>query len=41
MAQLLGHRNVSTTLDTYAQIVDGSPERAMESVGQELFTIVH
>ena len=32
---------VDTTLNVYAQVVDGSLRRAAETVGSELFTIVH
>ena len=32
---------VDTTLNVYAQVMDGSLRRAAETVGSELFTIVH
>lgn len=41
IAQLMGHAKVDTTLNVYAQVVDGSLRRAAETVGSELFTIVH
>jgi hypothetical protein len=41
MAQLMGHAKVDTTLNVYAQVVDGALRRAAETVGSELFTIVH
>ncbi len=41
VAQLMGHANVDTTLNVYTQVLDGSVRTAMETVGDELFTIVH
>jgi len=41
IAQLMGHAKVDTTLNIYAQVVDGSLRRAADTVGSELFTIVH
>jgi integrase len=41
IAQLMGHAKVDTTLNVYAQVVDGSLRRAADTVGSELFTIVH
>ena len=41
IAQLMGHAKVDTTLNVYAQVVDGSLRRAADAVGSELFTIVH
>jgi integrase len=41
IAQLMGHARVDTTLNVYAQVVDGSLRRAADTVGTELFTIVH
>jgi integrase len=41
IAQLMGHAKVDTTLNVYAQVVDGSLRRAADIVGSELFTIVH
>jgi hypothetical protein len=41
IAQLMGHGKVDTTLNVYAQVVDGSLRRAANTVGSELFTIVH
>src|ERR1700704_6266304 len=41
VAQLMGHANVDTTLNVYTQVIDGSLRRAAETVGSELFTIVH
>jgi integrase len=40
IAQLMGHAKVDTTLNVYAQVVDGSLRRAAETVGSELFSIV-
>ena len=41
VAQLMGHVNVDTTLNVYTQVLDGSVRAAAETVGDELFTIVH
>jgi integrase len=41
IAQLMGHAKVDTTLNVYAQVVDGSLRKAADAVGSELFTIVH
>jgi len=41
VAQLMGHANVDTTLNVYTQVLDGSVRAAAETVGDELFTIVH
>ena len=41
MAQLMGHTNVDTTLNVYTQVLDGSVRSAVETVGNELFTIIH
>jgi integrase len=41
IAQLMGHAKVDTTLNVYAQVIDGSLRRAADAVGSELFTIVH
>jgi hypothetical protein len=41
IAQLMGHAKVDTTLNVYMQVIDGSLRRAADSVGSELFTIVH
>lgn len=41
IAQLMGHAKVDTTLNVYAQVVDGSLRKAAETIGSELFTIVH
>jgi integrase len=41
VAQLMGHAKVDTTLNVYTQVIDGSLRRAAETVGSELFTIVH
>jgi integrase len=41
IAQLMGHAKVDTTLNVYTQVVDGSLRRAADTVGSELFTIVH
>ena len=35
------HAKVDTTLNVYTQVVDGSLRRAADTVGSELFTIVH
>jgi hypothetical protein len=40
-SQLIGHAKVDTTLNVYTQVVDGSLRRAADTVGSELFTIVH
>ena len=40
VAQLMGHANVDTTLNVYTQVLDGSMRAAVETVGEELFTIV-
>ncbi len=40
VAQLLGHANVDTTLNVYTQVLNDSVRAAVETVGQELFTIV-
>ena len=37
----MGHAKVDTTLNVYAQVIDGSLRRAADTVGSELFTIVH
>ena len=37
----MGHAKVDTTLNIYAQVVDGALRRAADAVGSELFTIVH
>jgi integrase len=41
VAQLMGHANVDTTLNVYTQVLDGSVRSAVETVGDELFAIVH
>jgi integrase len=41
IAQLMGHAKVDTTLNVYAQVMDGALRKAAELVGSELFTIVH
>jgi hypothetical protein len=41
IAQLMGHAKVDTTLNVYTQVIDGSLRRAADTVGSELFTIVH
>ena len=41
IAQLMGHTKVDTTLNVYAQVIDGALRRAADAVGSELFTIVH
>lgn len=41
VAQLMGHANVDTTLNVYTQVLDGSLRAAVDTVGTELFTIVH
>ena len=41
VAQLMGHANVDSTLNVYTQVLDGSVRAAAETVGDELFTIVH
>ena len=37
----MGHAKVDTTLNIYTQVVDSSLRRAADTVGSELFTIVH
>jgi len=34
----LEHANVDTTLNVYAQVLDGSVRRAVATIGEELFT---
>jgi integrase len=41
IAQLMGHAKVDTTLNVYTQVIDGALRRAVDTVGSELFTIVH
>ena len=41
IAQLMGHAKVDTTLNIYTQVLDGSLRTAVDTVGSELFTIVH
>ena len=41
IAQLMGHAKVDTTLNVYAQVLDGSVREAAERVGIELITIDH
>ena len=41
VAGLMGHANVSTTLNVYTQVLDDSLRAAAAKVGEELFTIVH
>jgi len=41
IAQLVGLAKVDTTLNVYTQVIDGSLRRAADTVGSELFTIVH
>jgi integrase len=41
VAQLMGHANVDTTLNVYTQVLDGALRAAVDTVGGELFTIVH
>ena len=41
IAQLMGHANVDTTLNVYAQALDGALRTAVKKIGTELFTIVH
>ena len=41
VATLMGHAKVDTTLNVYTQVLDGSVRAAAETVGDELFTIVH
>ena len=37
----MGHTNVDTMLNVYTQVLDGSVRHAVETIGAELFTIVH
>ena len=39
--RITGYTNVDTTLNVYTQVLDGSVRAAVETVGDELFTIVH
>jgi integrase len=41
IAQLMGHAHVDTTLNVYTQVLDGSLRAAVDTVGAELFTLVH
>jgi len=41
LADLMGHAKVDTSLNVYAQVVDGAKRAAAEKVSGELFTIVH
>jgi integrase len=41
IAQLMGHAKVDTTLNVYAQVLDGSVRKAAERVGSRLITIDH
>ena len=41
IAQLMGHAKVDTTLNVYTQVMDGGLRDAADTVGAELFTIVH
>ena len=41
IAQLMGHAKVDTTLNIYAQVLDGSVREAAERVGRRLITIDH
>jgi integrase len=41
IAQLMGHAKVDTTLNVYAQVLDGSVREAAERVGVGLITIDH
>ena len=37
----MGHVNIDTTLNVYTQVLAGSLRAAVDTVGGELFTIVH
>lgn len=41
VAQLMGHTKADTTLNVYTQVIDGALRAAVDTVGSELFTIVH
>jgi integrase len=41
VAELMGHAKVDTTLNVYTQVIDASKRAAAQTVGDELFTIVH
>jgi hypothetical protein len=41
IAPLIGHAKVDTTINVYTQVIDGALRRAADTVGSELFTIVH
>ena len=40
-AQLMGHAKVDTTLNVYTQVLDGSLRKAADTIGEQLFKIVH
>lgn len=40
VAELMGHTNVSTTLNVYTQVMQDSAKRAADRIGDELFSIV-
>jgi hypothetical protein len=37
----MGHAKVATSLNVYAQVIDGAKRAAAEKVSGELFAIVH
>ena len=41
LADLMGHAKVDTSLNVYAQVIDGAKRAAAEKVSGELFTIAH
>ena len=41
VAVLMGHAKVDTTLNVYTQVLDHGLRQAADTVGSELFTIVH
>ena len=41
LADLMGHAKVDTSLNVYAQVIDGAKRSAAEKVSGGLFTIVH
>ena len=40
-AELMGHRRVDLTLNTYTQVMPNASQEAVRVIADELFTIVH
>ena len=40
-AELMGHRRVDLTLNTYTQVMPNASQEAVRIIADELFTIVH